>query len=356
MNEKSAMQKTTIVARGRTWLLAACLAVPGAAAAWTGGSGGEAAAIDSARPYRGIVGPPAQPDQPAQPSEPEPRQWDRALPFFAQRVIDKGYDLPNPYDIGYSYFNGYQRYQLSDLAVSAGGNPLRSADFVQFKQSRIHNVSNQFQVGGWLFPFMNVYGIVGTVQGSGAIDITFSSMTDLEKFFGIDRGCAGRRPRASCANPIRLPTQHANYSGHTYGGGFTLVGAYKSLFFSVPVTFTVSDISMSDSLVKSLNVGPRVGWNLRAGRLGIITPYVGATYFRTWARVTGHFDVPLPDENGVATAQTARLNYQINEQVAGYWSGSAGISWVPSKSLGFLLEVGYGYNRNNVILTGFFRF
>jgi hypothetical protein len=180
-----------------SWLAAAMLGyLPLTGHAWTAGGGGAAAATASpdkqSGPYRGIVGPVGTAEtQPA-----EPAQWDRALPFFAQRVIDKGYNLPNPYDIGYSYFNGYQRYQLSNLAVSAGNNPLRPADFVQFQQSRIHNVSNQVQVGAWLFPFMNVYGIVGNVEGSGSIDISFSSLTDLERFFGINIGCAGRRAPA----------------------------------------------------------------------------------------------------------------------------------------------------------------
>lgn len=330
------------------------LSLPGTAHAWTaGGSGGAAAATVSpdtqSGPYRGIVGPVGS----AEPAPAEPAQWDRALPFFAQRVIDKGYNLPNPYDIGYSYYNGYQRYVLSDLQVSVGSNALRSADFVQFQQSRIHNASNQVQFGAWLFPFMNVYGIVGNVQGSGSIDINFSSLTDLERFFGINIGCGGRRPRAECGQPIKLPTQHANYSGHTYGGGFTLVGTYKQLFFSLPVTYTVADITMSDTPVKSINIGPRVGWNIRLGHgLGLLTPYVGATYFRTRATITGHFDVPLPDTDG----QTARLNYQIGEHVTGYWSGSFGASWTINRSIGLLLEIGYGYNRNNVIATGFFRF
>nr|WP_315592018.1 hypothetical protein [uncultured Cupriavidus sp.] len=334
--------------------LVALATAPTGAQAWTAGGGGGAAAAtmspdSQSGPYRGIVGPVGTPDTPPA----EPAQWDRALPFFAQRVIDKGYNLPNPYDIGYSYFNGYQRYQLSGLQVSAGNNPLRAADFVQFQQSRIHNVSNQVQVGGWLFPFMNVYGIVGSVQGSGSININFSSLTDLERFFGINIGCGGRRPRAECGKPIKLPTQQANYSGHTYGGGFTLVGTYKQLFFALPVTYTVSDISMSDTPVKSINIGPRVGWNIRLGHgLGLLTPYVGATYFRTRATITGHFDVPLPDTDG----QTARLNYQIGEHVTGYWSGSFGANWTINRSVGVLLEIGYGYNRSNVIATGFLRF
>lgn len=323
------------------------------ALAWTAGATGGAAASTGSPdrvsgPYRGVVGPVGSPE----PAPEEPKLWDRALPFFAQRVIDKGYNLPNPYDVGYSYFNGYQRFQLSDLAVSAGNNPLRAADFVQFKQSQIHNVSNQVQVGAWLFPFMNVYGIVGNVQGSGAIDISFSSLSDLERFFGVNVGCGGRRPRPECANPIKLPTQHANYSGFTYGAGFTLVGTYKQLFFALPVTYTVSDISMSDTPVKSINIGPRVGWNFRIGHgLGLLTPFIGATYFRTRATITGHFDVPIPD-----TTETARLNYRIAEHVIGYWSGSVGLNWTLNRSFGMVLEVGYGYNRNDVIATAFYRF
>ncbi len=145
--------------------------------------------------------------------------------------------------------------------------------------------------------------------------------------------------------------QHASYSGHSYGAGFTLVGAYGNLFFSLPVTFTVSDITMSDTPVKSINIGPRVGWNFRLGRFGVLTPYLGATWFQTHASITGHFDVAVP-----GTDQTQRLNYQIDEKVAGAWSGSVGVNWTINKYVGLLVEVGYGYNRNNVIATGFLRF
>jgi len=323
-------------------LLVASLSHAPAGLAWVAGAGGGVSATSG--PYRGLVGPPAEP-------EPPPAEWDRALPFFAQQVVDKGYTLPNPYDIGYSYFDGHQRYQLSGLQISVGNNPLRAANFVQFDQSKIHNTSHQVQVGAWLFPFMNVYGILGTVQGAGDIGIGFSSLRDLEQFFGIDTGCGGRRPLPACSQPIRLPTQHANYSGHTYGAGFTLVGVYRNIFFSLPVTYTVSDITMSDSPIHSINIGPRVGYNVRVGRFGILTPFVGATYFQTHANVTGHFDVPIP-----GSAATQRLNYQIAEKVTGAWSGSAGLSWAINRSLGILLEIGYGYNRNNVIATGFFRF
>lgn len=311
--------------------------------------------------YRGIVGPTATPTEaksvdlqvPDDQADAKPaKHWDRALPFFAQRVIDRGYDLPNPYDVGYSYFNGTQRYQMSNLMVGANGNGLRSADFVQFDQSRIRSQSNQFQLGAWLFPFMNVYGIVGNVRGGGDIGISFSSLTALEQFFGINIGCGGRRPGPDCAKPIRLPTQQASYSGTTYGAGFTLVGTYGNVFFSLPVTYTVSNISMSDSSIQSWNIAPRIGWNFHLSGFGILTPYIGATWFRTHATITGHFDIPIDAAGG----QTQRLDYRIDESVVGAWSGMVGVSWAASKRFGLLAEVGFGYNRSDVILTAFLRF
>ncbi|VVE69499.1 hypothetical protein PCA31118_03239 [Pandoraea captiosa] len=389
-------QRALLPIGGGHWCLAAALiaclsGAPRDAAAW--GAGATGATMVAPMPdgsgdvttrrgwYRGVIGPTATPAEgsAASPSaapddkatanasassggaaapegasqtSPAPKQWDRALPFFAQRVIDRGYELPNPYDVGYSYFNGAQRYQLSNLMVGANGNGLRSADFVQFEQSRIRSESNQFQLGAWLFPFMNVYAIVGNVRGGGDININFSSLTALEQFFGLNIGCAGRRPPPNCANPIKLPTAHADYSGHTYGGGFTLVGTYGDLFFSLPVTYTVSDISMSDSLIHSWNISPRIGWNVHLGSAGILTPYVGATWFRTKAVITGHFDIPIEAAGG----QTQRLDYQIDQSVTGSWSGVAGLSWAVSKRFGLLAEFGYGYNRNDVILTAFLRF
>ncbi|GAA7756301.1 hypothetical protein RN01_03100 [Cupriavidus sp. SHE] len=59
---------------------------------------------------------------------------------------------------------------------------------------------------------------------------------------------------------------------------------------------------------------------------------------------------------GGGGGQTTRLNYQMAEQVTGPWSGSVGASWTINRSVGLLLEIGYGYNRNYVIATGLLRF
>ena len=84
-------------------------------------------------------------------TQPPPRKWDRALPFFAQRVINKGADLPNPYDVGLSLYIGHEERNLSSLEVGFNGGPKLDTSFVQFPNTSINNQSLQIQAGAWLF-------------------------------------------------------------------------------------------------------------------------------------------------------------------------------------------------------------
>ena len=46
-----------------------------------------------------------------------PRKWEHKLPFFAQEVIDLGYDLPLPYGAGVNYAYVAQDLLLSNIEV-----------------------------------------------------------------------------------------------------------------------------------------------------------------------------------------------------------------------------------------------
>src|SRR5882672_10298280 len=115
--------------------------------------------LDSIIAYGGRFVPPMEsaklPLQNPDGSVPEPRKWDHALPFFAQRVIDRGIDLPNPYDVGLSLYIGGDDRDLSNLSVGFNGGTPFNASFVQFPNTRINNQSLQFQAGAWIFPFLN---------------------------------------------------------------------------------------------------------------------------------------------------------------------------------------------------------
>lgn len=306
--------------------------------------------------YGGRVVPPMETVQPHQASanaaEEPPRVWDRALPFFAQRVIDKGYDLPNPYDVGVSLYVGAQDLVLGDLAVGLNGKQAKDASFVTFPHSRIDTTTEQIQLGAWVFPFMNVYGIVGHVKGKGDIDINIDGRSLME-FLNVP-GCnapPALRP-AICSQTLK-GTAHADYDGNNYGLGMTVAGAWHDLFFALPVTYIISDLSVSDSKAKSWNIAPRVGWNFHPPKTGMLTFYGGGTWLKADTYITGHF---VFDTASTPIGQDTTLEYSIKEHPKMRWNALAGGNWLIDKHWNIAAEIGFAGTRDDVIITGFYRF
>lgn len=305
--------------------------------------------------YGGRVVPPMEsakrPARDADGTASGPRKWDHALPFFAQRVIDRGIDLPNPYNVGFSLYMGAEDRDLSNLSIGLNGNAPAALDFVKFPDTRIENQSLQFQAGAWIFPFLNVYGILGYTQGKGDIDISMPGR-DLMGFLGVP-GCnlaPGLRPEL-CDRTLN-GTAHADYSGVSYGAGITLAGAYKDLFFSLPVTYVESDTTVSDTNAKTWNIAPRVGWNQHLEG-GMVTWYAGGTYMISKMSITGSFTFPTA---GTAIGRDTSMRYAIEVEPSDAWNYLAGAHWMVSKRWSLLGELGFGGSRQDLILAVFYRF
>ena len=282
----------------------------------------------------------------------EPRRWDRALPFLAQKAVDRGYNLPNPYNIGMSLYIGDENRDLSELAVSLNDNPLKDASFVEFRNTRIKPVAFQYQLGAWLFPFLNVYGLAGYTTGHGDIDIAIPG-AELMEFVGIG-GCnlpPAVRPDL-CSKTIE-GAAHVNYTGYTWGAGLTAAGAYKKFFFSLPVTYVLADVTQSTTDSKTLNVAPRIGWLFQPPKGGMLTAYVGGTYMKSDVFITGS---AVLDTSGTIIGQDTTLNYSIKVQPKDAWNYFVGAHWMATRTWSFLGEAGFGGSRSNVLLNVFYRF
>jgi hypothetical protein len=299
--------------------------------------------------YGGRVVPPMESSRlPAPGQEVEHRVWPHALPFFAQRVIDRGIDLPNPYNVGFSYYYGSEDRVLSDLEVGFNGGQKLDASFVHFTNTHINPQSLQLQAGAWLLPFLNIYGILGQTQGKGEIDIEIPGR-ELMEFLGVP-GCNLPVHPSLCDRTLQ-GTAHADYEGISYGIGLTLAGAWKELFFSLPVTYVESDISMSTTPSKTWNIAPRVGWNQHLDG-GMVTWYTGGTYMISEVSITGSFVFPTAADIG----QDTTLDYSIHVEPKDAWNYLAGAHWMITKSWSILGEVGFGGSRNDLIVAGFYRF
>lgn len=302
--------------------------------------------------YGGRVVPPMESSRlPAPGATVEPRQWDRALPFFAQRVVDRGIDLPNPYNVGFSSYFGSEDRVLSDLEVGFNGGQKFDASFVHFTNTHVTPQSFQFQAGAWIFPFLNVYGIAGYTQGKGDIDIEMPGR-EIMQFLGVPGCNLGPGLRPDLCDRTLKGTAHADYDGTSLGFGITLAGAWKELFFSLPVTYVESDLSMSTTNAKTWDIAPRVGWNQHLDG-GMITWYTGGTYMISKMNITGSFTF---DTAGTAIGQDTSMDFSINVEPKDAWNYLAGAHWMMSKTWSVLAEVGFGGSRQDLILAGFYRF
>jgi len=286
------------------------------------------------------------------PEDKPKREWDRAMPFLAQRVIDQGIDLPNPYSIGLSAYFGREDRTLSSLAVGFNGAPLQDLGFVHFDRARVDYTSVQLQAGTWVFPFLNAYLIAGKTQGTGKIDIRVPGR-DLMQFLGVPGCNLGPLLRPELCDRTLSGTAPANYHGTTYGLGLTAAGAYKELFFALPVTYVISDVSMSDTKGKTWNVSPRAGWNHKLGDGGTLTLYGGATWLSSKLKITGTFDF---DTAGTVLGRNTGMSYSIDVKPKDNWNYLVGASWTIDRNWSLLLETGFGGSRQDLLLAGFLHF
>ncbi len=199
------------------------LLLPGPIMADAGGStitGGDA-----------VEGP--QTDAPVNDAPASIRQWPHALPFLAQKAVDRGIDLPNPYDVGVSVYFGREDRKLRSLRLGLNGGTSTDASFVQFPNSRVEPTSLQVQAGAWVLPFLNVYALGGYMHGTGDIDIMIQG-ADLMSFLKGARLPAVAALRPALCSQTLAGTAHASYDGSTYGLGMTIAGAKGNFFGALP--------------------------------------------------------------------------------------------------------------------------
>jgi len=249
--------------------------------------------------------------------EDAPRIWDRRLPFFAQKVIDLGYDLPLPYGIGVTYAKVDQELLLDNLYVGFNGGAEDSFPFVSFDNSTAKTDSMQLKLDAWLFPFMNVFALLGKVEGTAPLDVIIDGNGMLDK---LGETCMGP-PTPSCALlKDKTYTLHydTEFKGNTYGIGTVLAGGWNNWFVTLPLSFTYADIEGKGTDGNSITVTPRFGRVVNLGTNGNLALFAGGNYLRTELTVKG---------TEVAPVGNLVINYTIDQKNKDRWNLLLGGNW-----------------------------
>lgn len=281
--------------------------------------------------------------------ESAPRIWDHKLPFLAQKVIDEGYDLPLPYGVGFTYAHVDQEQLLTDLQVGINGSDIIPFEFVSFEKARSISNSYSLKADAWVLPFLNLYAMIGKVDGHADVNIDLDGNGMLEH---LDITCEGLPPSPLCPlledKTFTLPLIKATFDGTTYGIGATLAGGWNGWFVAVPLNWTYADMSDSDTDGVNFTATPRFGKTLNLGRNGNLSLFAGGNYLDSDLTVDGYAETP----DGLLS-----FDYIIDQKNKDKWNLLVGFNWDINKRLSWSAEYnGFIGSRDAVISSLNWRF
>ncbi len=233
-------------------------------------------------------------------------------PFAAS--LAEGRKLPLPYGIGITLYDQLQDYRLDSLRLGIPG-----FDNVPLDRLAIDNRITDYNVQAdvWLFPFLNVFGLVGTIDGSTEVD------------FG------------AVPLPFPLGKLAISYDGTVYGGGATLAAGGDRWFTSLTGVATKSDLSGDfDSSANSLVVMPRLGVHNDHGAI-----WVGAMYLDTEEKHSGTIALPF----------LGPVPFSVDLKQKDSWNALVGLHTTIAEHWTIEVEGGFGA-RSSASVTAGWRF
>lgn len=262
---------------------------PGAAAS----AAGRRAYAQAAPSGPGEVAP--IPFEGAPPSEAAP--WPYALPFLADRAIERGYTLPLPRGVSLVYIYVQRDIKISTVKLGINGAPLRDVtNFVNLGSTSHVNVAvGRFDV--WLLPFLNVYAMAGFVANNTTT-----------------RGIVTIPPLTPRGDPRTFNlTKTTELDGLVGGVGLTSAVGWREFFLLADFNFSQTDIGF-DNPFHALIGTVRSGWN--GALLGApVRLWVGGSYWGT--KGTAKATVDVPDVGSVTFSAAQGPLHPLNALIGG---------------------------------------
>lgn len=205
-----------------------------------------------------------------------------AFPFpLARSIVDEA-ALPRPLGIGVNYHGQDQDYDLKGLEFSL---PMPVPDDVSV-QNKVHEYN--LKVDLWVLPFLNVFGLVGSVDSETNVDL------------GPEMG--------------RIDIES---NGTVYGGGGTLAVGVSGFFGSLTGTYTGTSLEEEGSSMSTVVLSPKAGVTFDDVLFtNSVSLWTGAMYQKTDEQHSGSMEI-----EGVGP-----VDYEVELEADAPWNYLAGLS------------------------------
>ena len=265
----------------------------------------------------------------------------RKVPIWGEQARQRGFDLPLPFGMGFNYTYMDQGIRIRNLKIGIG-DPNIAVEGLDFDDARSHDSAVTARFDMWLLPFLNIYGLFGSVNGEAELDLDISQVTDNLPVPGLP----------PVVEPNKTVDLNMDYNGFTFGGGFTMAAGYQNFFGSLDTNYTYSTVDIVDGRIDTLTIAPRLGLIMEPPDIkGSIAIWIGAMYMHYKQTVTDdvnlqEFDPRLPP---------VQLAFKLDVENDYPWNFLVGGQWEITKRLQFMAEGGVG-DRGQLVTGISYRF
>lgn len=236
-----------------------------------------------------------------------------ALPIWGAKATALGFDLPYSAGLSVNYLTQESALVIDNINVGFNGGPQFNIDEIIRINDAIANASAiNVRPDIWVFPFLNVYGILGRVQSSTKIDAGIY-LPDT----------------ANVWNEVASFGTTAKFNGTVMGLGITPTMGVGGGWIALDMNFAWTDIDALDKPVKTFVFGPRFGKSFKFKKpQSQIAVWAGGFRVKFSSETSG--SLPLidlfPDADPQAKVDEASMNVEEKQMnVDEWWNGLSAI-------------------------------
>ncbi|HGA3035470.1 TPA: hypothetical protein ACIR5O_001975 [Klebsiella aerogenes] len=289
---------------------------------------------------------------------------DSYFPIWGDEARARGYSIPLPFGVNLSYMNMRQDIMVDSITFSGlklGNHPIPSDMFaIDAGHTREKSKTENLRLDMWVFPFLNVYGILGHTRGSSVSNVSVDA--DPTQYRGLDRIIAGAVHNLNQSGELQNIDFVLDFKGTTWGGGFTLAGGYENWFALVDTNYTRTDFDILDGSISAVTVSPRFGY--RFNLQGISGPshlsvWVGSMYQDVQQEFKGNLaDLHMPPQLQpliAAVNKDGDGKFDVKQKLTSPWNMLIGAQYEITRNFNVLTEFGFN-DRNSFFVAGEYRF
>lgn len=259
------------------------------------------------------------------------------LPILGETAKKLGFEIPEPFGLSATYYAEKQSFRMPKLELGGHNGKLFNANgLVRVPEIRTSQSAKTIRADAWVFPFFNLYALVGYVDGHANIDIQPALFP----------------PNHSPKYDLRL-----DYEGPTVGLGGTLATGFKPFKTRPTIVFGLVDLNVTQTFldfrrtVTSLEPVTVGVLNMRCGVRDRVLEPLGDFHLSLWGGLMWE------GVQDIMTGNLSILDLDFKGKVKSVnpVNTIVGSRLEIGKHIDVMFDVGIG-ERRSVMLSGTFRF